>query len=57
MSYQGKLEQAMDELNEEELKRTLIEICLIANRGNDEEKQDITKDILDTINTNILKES
>jgi hypothetical protein len=55
MSYQNELEKAIERMSVEEMKETLYEICLIINRGNEEEKANMLKDIIETVRERIVK--
>lgn len=55
MSYQGELEKAIESLTEEELKHALYEICLIANRAEENQEKLIKQDIFKAINQYVLQ--
>jgi hypothetical protein len=55
MSYQGQLEKVIERMSDEEMRQILYEICLIINRGNEEEKANMLKDIIEIVSERILK--
>ncbi|MGR6115725.1 hypothetical protein ACTHHL_03925 [Aeribacillus composti] len=56
MSYQDELEKAIEGMSNEEMRQTLYEVCLIINRGNEEEKANMLNDIIETMRERILKQ-
>ncbi|GCD83685.1 hypothetical protein PTHTG4_27490 [Parageobacillus thermoglucosidasius] len=55
MSYQEQLEKVIERMSDEEIRQALYEICLIINRGKEEEKANMLKDIIGTVRERILK--
>jgi hypothetical protein len=55
MSYQDELEKAIEGMSDEEMRQTLYEVCLILNRGREDDKEKMLEDIIETVHERILK--
>jgi hypothetical protein len=55
MSYQDELEKTIEGMSDEEMRQTLYEVCLILNRGREDDKEKVLEDIIETVHERILK--